>query len=78
MLLSAGVALFLLPFNLYTLQAKGWRADLIICLLVFGIVLLIVFAVWERFFAPCHVYSLSSPTGSYGLRRLYPFCCVVL
>ena len=51
-LLSAGVALFLLPFNLYTLQANGWRSPLTICLLVFGIVLMIVFAVWERFFAP--------------------------
>ena len=51
-LLSAGVALFLLPFNLYTIQAKGWRSPLIICLLVFGIVLMIFFAVWERFFAP--------------------------
>ncbi|CAF9905102.1 MAG: hypothetical protein HETSPECPRED_004873 [Heterodermia speciosa] len=51
-LLSGGVALFLLPFNLYTLQAKGWRSPLIICLLVFGIVLMIIFAVWERIFAP--------------------------
>lgn len=51
-LLSAGVALFLLPFNLYTLQAKGWRSPLIICLLVFGIVVMILFAIWERFFAP--------------------------
>lgn len=51
-LLSAGVALFLLPFNLYTIQAKGWHSPLIICLLVFGIVLTIIFAVWERFFAP--------------------------
>ena len=51
-LLSAGVALFLLPFNLYTLQEQGWRSPLIICLLVFGIVLMIIFAVWERFFAP--------------------------
>ena len=51
-LLSGGVALFLLPFNLYTIQAKGWRSALIICLLVFGIVLIILFAVWEKFFAP--------------------------
>ena len=50
--LSAGVALFLLPFNLYTLQAKGWRSPLTICMLVFGILLIITFAVWERFFAP--------------------------
>ena len=51
-LLSGGVALFLLPFNLYTVQAKQWHSALIICLLVFGIVLLVVFAIWERFLAP--------------------------
>ena len=50
-LLSGGIALFLLPFNLYTLQAKGWRSPLTICLLVFGILLLIAFVLWERFFA---------------------------
>ena len=52
LLLSAGFVLFLLPFNLYTFQPDGWRAPLIICLLVFGLVLLIAFALWERFFAP--------------------------
>lgn len=51
-LLSAGVALFLLPFNLYTSQAKEWRSSLIICLLVFGILLMVLFAIWERFVAP--------------------------
>ncbi|OCT47555.1 Siderophore iron transporter mirB [Cladophialophora carrionii] len=50
-LLSAGVAFFLLPFNLYTQQAKGWNSAIIICFLVLGIVLLIGFGVWERFFA---------------------------
>ncbi|KAJ9145005.1 Siderophore iron transporter mirB [Pleurostoma richardsiae] len=47
-----GAALILLPFNLYALQPLGWRSPLIICLLVFGIILIIVFALWERFFAP--------------------------
>ncbi|KEF51097.1 uncharacterized protein A1O9_12820 [Exophiala aquamarina CBS 119918] len=50
-LLSAGVAFFLLPFNLYAQQAKGWGSAIIICFLVFGILLLIGFGVWERFLA---------------------------
>ncbi|KIW62368.1 hypothetical protein PV04_10548 [Phialophora macrospora] len=50
-LLSAGVAFFLLPFNLYTQQAKGWDSAIIVCFLVFGIVLLIGFGIWERFLA---------------------------
>jgi MFS family permease len=51
-LISAGVALFLLPFNLYTLQARGWTSPLVISMLVIGIVLLIVFGIWEKYFAP--------------------------
>lgn len=51
LLLSAGVAFFLLPFNLYTQQAKGWGSALTISFLVIGIVLLLFFAAWERFFA---------------------------
>lgn len=52
LLLSGGMALFLLPFNIYSLQAQGWRAPLIICLLVFGFALIVAFVIWERFFAP--------------------------
>lgn len=52
LLLTAGLALFLLPFNLYALQPLGWRSPLIICLLVFGFLLTVAFALWERFFAP--------------------------
>lgn len=82
-LLSAGVALFLLPFNLYTLQAQGWRSPLTICLLVFGIVLLIVFAVWERFFAPVTFipYSLIFDRTVFGAEILSAtlffgyYCC---
>ncbi|CAI0641473.1 unnamed protein product [Colletotrichum noveboracense] len=51
-LMSAGLALFLLPFNIYSMQEEGWRSPLIICLLVFGVVLLIAFVIWEKAFAP--------------------------
>ena len=50
-LISAGAAFFLLPFNLYFQQAKGFGSALIICFLVFGILLLIAFGIWEKFFA---------------------------
>ncbi|KAH9843364.1 MFS general substrate transporter [Teratosphaeria destructans] len=50
-LLTAGVALFLLPFNLYTLQAQGWKSPLIISLLVVGLVMISCFVIWERSFA---------------------------
>ncbi|KAL4793879.1 major facilitator superfamily-domain-containing protein [Aspergillus venezuelensis] len=52
LLITGGLALFLLPFNLYSMQADGWRSPLSVCLLVFGVVLVILFAIWERFFAP--------------------------
>jgi len=50
--LTVGLALFLLPFNIYKLQPDGWRSPLIICLLVFGFALMAVFVAWEKFFAP--------------------------
>lgn len=51
LLLSAGVALFLLPFNLYTLQAEGWTSPLVLSMLIIGFFLIVGFAVWEKFFA---------------------------
>ncbi len=51
-LLTGGLALFLLPFNIYTLQEQGWASPLVICLLVFGVLLMVVFVLWERWFAP--------------------------
>lgn len=52
LVLSGGLAMFLLPFNIYSYQEDGWRSSLIIGLLVGGVVTLIVFAIWERYFAP--------------------------
>lgn len=51
-LLTAGLALFLLPFSLYTRQAEGWKSPMIICMVVFGCVLVIAFALFEKFVAP--------------------------
>lgn len=51
-LLSAGVALFLLPFNLYTLQSRGWTSPLVLSMLIIGFFLIVGFVVWEKFFAP--------------------------
>lgn len=52
LLISAGLALFLLPFSLYQRQANGWRSAMIFCMIIFGGLLLIAFGVWERFYAP--------------------------
>ncbi|KAL7919997.1 major facilitator superfamily domain-containing protein [Trichoderma austrokoningii] len=51
LLLSCGLAVLLLPFNLYTLQPDGWQSPLIICLLLFGVTLIVSFILWERFCA---------------------------
>lgn len=59
-LLSAGLAMFLLPFNIYSMQEDGWRAPVIICLIIIGLFVLVCFVIWEKFFAPiCFLpYSL--------------------
>lgn len=52
LLLVAGLALFLLPFSLYSYQTNGWHSSMIICMLVFGIVILILFGLYEKLLAP--------------------------
>lgn len=51
-LISAGLSIFLLPFNIYSFQAQEWRAPIVICFFIFGGLLIIGFAVWEKYFAP--------------------------
>lgn len=52
LLICAGLSLFLLTASIYSYQEKQWESPLIICFLVFGILLLIMFGIWEKFFAP--------------------------
>lgn len=51
-LVSGGLALFLLPFSLYSYQTNGWKSPMIICMIIFGGLLLIAFALYEKCFAP--------------------------
>lgn len=52
LLAAAGMALFLLPFNIYQFQAQQWRSPMIIAMVVVGVVLLVIFALYEKFVAP--------------------------
>ncbi|CAK7564290.1 MAG: hypothetical protein SEPTF4163_002179 [Sporothrix epigloea] len=52
LLCIAGLALFLLPFSIYSYQALKWRSPLILSFLVLGIVFLGLFVAYERYWAP--------------------------
>lgn len=52
MILVSGMALFLLPFSLWSYQAQKWESPMIIGMIVAGFVLLLAFPIWEKFFAP--------------------------
>lgn len=52
LLITAGIALFLLPFNIYSYQKDQWRSAIVICFLIFGFLLIIAFGVWEKWYAP--------------------------
>ncbi|CAO2658528.1 Nn.00g062510.m01.CDS01 [Neocucurbitaria sp. VM-36] len=52
LLVCGGFSIFLLPFSLAAYQSKGWASPLVICMIVFGFLLIVLFAVWEKFFAP--------------------------
>ncbi|OLN97201.1 Siderophore iron transporter mirB 2 [Colletotrichum chlorophyti] len=51
LLVSAGWSMLLLPFSLVSNATHHWQSPTIICLIVFGVVVLAAFAVWEKFFA---------------------------
>lgn len=52
LILAAGMALFLLPFSLYSYQARGWESPMIISMIVVGGCLIIAFGFYEKYLAP--------------------------
>ncbi len=52
LIISTGLALFLLSFSLYSYQKDEWRSPLIICFLIFGGLLMIAFGLYEKYLAP--------------------------
>lgn len=51
-LLAAGLALFLLPLNIYSYQPEGWRSPMIMSMIVIGGLLILLFVIYEKFWAP--------------------------
>jgi hypothetical protein len=49
LLLCGGLALFLLPFSLYSFQPGGWKSPLVISMITAGGLLIILFAMWEKY-----------------------------
>lgn len=51
-LIVSGLVIFLLPFSLYSYQADQWRSALVVSMLIIGGLLLIAFALYEKYIAP--------------------------
>jgi MFS family permease len=50
-LISAGLALLLLPFNIFSYQADRFGSSTISCMIGLGVIVLLAFATWEKYFA---------------------------
>jgi MFS family permease len=75
-LLIAGFSLLLLPLTLANSQSDQWRTNYIIAMIVVGGVLVIVFAVYERFlaakpFIPYHLLTSRTVIGACFLDLTY-------
>ncbi|GKZ74297.1 hypothetical protein AnigIFM50267_011796 [Aspergillus niger] len=51
-MLASGFSLFLLSFNLYTYQNHEWKSPMVICFIIFGALLIVLFPLYERYLAP--------------------------
>ncbi|KKY19248.1 putative siderophore iron [Phaeomoniella chlamydospora] len=52
LLLATGLSLFLLSFSLYSYQTEQWKSPMIICFVIFGSLLIVAFALYEKYLAP--------------------------
>jgi hypothetical protein len=59
MLFSAGLTTFSLPFNIAASAPHGWASGYIIAMLVVGVVLLVVFGLYEKILAPAPMLNFS-------------------
>ena len=50
--LAAGMGMFLTPLSIWSYQEQQWRSPLIICLIIFGGLLIVAFTLYECFLAP--------------------------
>ncbi|KAK0380167.1 major facilitator superfamily transporter [Colletotrichum limetticola] len=55
-LVMAGWSMLLLPFSLVSNATHQWKSPTIICLIVFGVIGLALFALWERNFAKVSLF----------------------
>ncbi|KAL2837123.1 major facilitator superfamily domain-containing protein [Aspergillus pseudoustus] len=75
-LLAAGFILALLPFTLANSEEHQWKSAKIITMLVIGFVVLIVFAIYEKFFSskpfiPFHLLTSRTALGACALSFTY-------
>ncbi|KKA29550.1 hypothetical protein TD95_001666 [Thielaviopsis punctulata] len=81
-LITAGLALFLLPFNIYQRQEHGWRTPFIIIMLLVSVVLIVAFGVYETFYAPVkylpyELFTDRTIVGSFCLSTILFICFYV-
>ncbi|KAK6839516.1 MFS general substrate transporter [Apiospora arundinis] len=55
-LITAGFTLITLPFSLVSSASHSWESASIIVMIVMGVVSLVAFAVWEKYFAPVQFF----------------------
>lgn len=58
-LITAGFTLITLPFSLVSSANHSWQSASIIVMIVIGVVSLVAFLVWEKYFAPVQFFPFA-------------------